>query len=116
MRPAATSVAFRPASTSCSRALTTTYPDKRRKTMFIRSRRNFLRVGLQSVGALGALGRFGSMNALAATSGNYKALVCVFLFGGNDSHNTVVPITTQKQNYTQYSGARQGMGIAQNSL
>ena len=34
------------------------------------------------------------MNALAqASSTNYKALVCIFLVGGNDGHNTVIPLT-----------------------
>ena len=38
-------------------------------------------------------------NALAQadTSGDYKALVCVFLFGGNDANNIVIP-------YTNYDG------------
>ena len=36
----------------------------------------------------------------------YKALVCVFLFGGNDSHNIVVPITYSE--YNAYSAARGG--------
>jgi uncharacterized protein (DUF1501 family) len=36
----------------------------------------------------------------------YKALVCVFLFGGNDSHNTVVPY--QGTEYTAYSNLRGG--------
>lgn len=30
-------------------------------------------------------------NAQAQSSGDYRALVCVFLFGGNDGHNTIVP-------------------------
>jgi uncharacterized protein (DUF1501 family) len=37
----------------------------------------------------------------------YKALVCVFLFGGNDSHNTVVPY--QGAEYTAYSNLRGGL-------
>ena len=54
------------------------------------SRRNFLR----SAGALATVAgfsRFGLMNAFAQSASNYKALVCVFLFGGNDSHNMLVP-------------------------
>lgn len=53
------------------------------------TRRDFLKAGLA---AGGALTWFGRMNALAATSANYRALVCVFLFGGNDSNNMVVPL------------------------
>jgi uncharacterized protein (DUF1501 family) len=29
--------------------------------------------------------------AAAATATDYKALVCIFLYGGNDHANTVVP-------------------------
>ncbi|MEP6535049.1 MAG: DUF1501 domain-containing protein [Bryobacteraceae bacterium] len=57
------------------------------------SRRNFLRAG--SAFAAGAgFSRFGMMNALAQGAPDYKALVCVFLFGGNDGHNMVVPQAT----------------------
>ena len=41
---------------------------------------------------------FGSLNAFAAPTGDlgaYQALVCIFLFGGNDSNNMVVPIDGQ---------------------
>lgn len=41
---------------------------------------------------------------------NYKALVCVFLGGGNDSNNTVVP--NYDAGYTQYATARQAQGLA----
>src|SRR5580704_323329 len=86
--------------------------------MLIRSRRDFLRCSLKSVTALGAAGsmaKFGEMNALAAGS-NYQALVCVFLLGGNDGHNTVVPMTTAQQNYSAYQQARGGLAISQGSL
>src|SRR5437899_11737421 len=53
------------------------------------SRRNFLRLGAFATAA--GFSRFGLMNALAQGARNYKALVCIFLFGGNDSHNMVVP-------------------------
>src|SRR5580704_15984826 len=49
--------------------------------MLIRSRREFLKTTLRSVtalGATGALGKFGEINALAAGA-NYQALVCIFL-------------------------------------
>jgi len=51
--------------------------------------------------------RFGIMNALAQAS-DYKALVCIFLFGGNDANNMVIPVT----DYAAYSTARQPSGIA----
>ncbi len=86
--------------------------------MLIRSRRAFLRDTLRSVTALGAAGamaKFGEMNAMAAGSG-YQALVCIFLGGGNDGHNTVVPITTAQQNYSLYQQARGGLAIPQGAL
>lgn len=49
---------------------------------------------LKGLGAAALLPRFGWINALAQSAPpDYKALVCVFLAGGNDGHNTVVPLT-----------------------
>jgi uncharacterized protein (DUF1501 family) len=87
--------------------------------MYIPSRRQFLRDGLRSVSALGAmsvLAKFGEMNALAAGTSGYQALVCIFLAGGNDGHNTVIPLTTAQQNYSLYAQGRQGLALAQGSL
>ena len=77
--------------------------------MLIRSRRGFLRDAIRSVtalGAAGALAKFGQMNAMAAGSSGYQALVCIFLSGGNDGHNTVIPIATAQQNFNVYQSAR----------
>lgn len=41
---------------------------------------------------------------------DYKALVCIFLNGGNDGNNSVVPNYTA--GYTQYAAARQAQGLA----
>jgi uncharacterized protein (DUF1501 family) len=87
--------------------------------MYIRSRREFLRATLRSVTALGAAGamsKFGAMNALAQSGSGYQALVCIFLGGGNDGHNTVVPIATAQQNYSLYQQNRGGLAIAQGAL
>src|SRR5579872_3023357 len=86
--------------------------------MLIRSRRKFLRDTLRSVTALGAYGamaKLGEISALA-TGSNYQALVCVFLSGGNNGHNTVIPITTAQQNYSVYQTGRQGLALPSNSL
>ena len=86
--------------------------------MIIRSRRDFIKDTLRSVtafGAMGGLAKFGEMNSFAAGSG-YQALVCIFLAGGNDGHNTVVPITTAQQNYNLYQQGRGPLAIAQNAL
>jgi uncharacterized protein (DUF1501 family) len=45
---------------------------------------------------------------------DYKALVCVFLFGGNDSFNVVVPRSTAE--YAAYAASRQNLAIAQDQL
>jgi len=87
--------------------------------MLIRSRRGFLRDAIRSVSAVGAAGalvKFGQMNAMAAGSSGYQALVCVFLSGGNDGHNTVIPISTAQQNFSVYQNARGALGLAQSSL
>jgi uncharacterized protein (DUF1501 family) len=86
--------------------------------MLIRTRRGFLRDAIQSVSAIGALGamsKFGEMNALAAGTG-YQALVCIFMTGGNDGHNTVIPIATAQQGYGLYQAGRAGMALSQSSL
>lgn len=68
------------------------------------TRREFLQKSGCALGA-GAMAlafeRFGLINALAQT-GDYKALVCVFLFGGNDSNNVVIPY----DNYAEYADVR----------
>lgn len=77
-------------------------------------RRSFIKyASLAAAGNLAGLRSFGSLNALASGS-DYKALVCIFLFGGNDANNTVVPFDTK--GYGTYSGIRGSLAIAQNSL
>ena len=66
----------------------------------------------------GALGAGGVGNLLLATrpahAADYKALVCVFLYGGNDGLNTIVP--TDAARYSQYQGVRGALAIPQASL
>ncbi len=52
--------------------------------------------------------------ALAQTSSDYKALVCVFLYGGNDHGNTVVPYGTAE--YNRYVDGRGGLARARVDL
>ena len=87
------------------------------------TRREFLlQTGQACVGyALGAAAfvagvqRFSLINLLAQGS-DYKALVCVFLAGGNDGNNMIVPTTTTE--YNAYAAARSasGLGIPRDSL
>jgi uncharacterized protein (DUF1501 family) len=86
------------------------------KKMLIRSRRDFMKAAIGSFAAAGALGKFGEMPALASQSAQYQALVCIFLAGGNDSHNMVVPVTTAQQNYSVYAQGRQSLALPQASL
>ena len=60
------------------------------------SRRDFLRrtgCALSGAALISGLDRFGLVNALAQpnAAGDYKALVCIFFFGGNDGNNVVIP-------------------------
>src|ERR1700688_1586009 len=77
------------------------------------SRRGFIRVGTASVGSL-ALRPFGLLPALAQSGGNYRALVCVFLFGGNDSNNTIVPM--DDANYQAYTSIRGSLALPTSEL
>ena len=81
------------------------------------SRRQVLRLAGSTLtaGAAGLFGRLGLTNAYAQGS-DYKALVCVFLFGGNDSNNMVIPSATTKNSYLDYSSIRKAVAIPQASL
>ncbi len=52
--------------------------------------------------------------AAAGTPADYKALVCVFLYGGNDYGNTLVPYDTA--NYNLYQGMRPTLAYSQAAL
>jgi len=67
------------------------------------SRRSFLEA-LGAVGAAATFSRFSEGRAYAQTADDYRALVCVFLFGGNDGNNMVVPVDTT--GYGAYATAR----------
>ncbi|MBA8885929.1 uncharacterized protein (DUF1501 family) [Dokdonella fugitiva] len=63
-------------------------------------RRKFIRETIcAALGGASVYSAFGGMKLLQAAARhdygftNYKALVCVFLYGGNDSFNTIVPIS-----------------------
>jgi uncharacterized protein (DUF1501 family) len=87
-----------------------------------RSRRSFLRnaVALSSMGLasrLDLVNLIASAQAQTAPASDYKALVCVFMFGGNDGNNTIIPIDTA--GYASYANVRtvaSGVQLAQSSL
>jgi uncharacterized protein (DUF1501 family) len=96
------------------------------------NRREFLMRsgGALSMAALATqIEHFGLMTAFAqksrtaakdAVPNDYRALVCIFLMGGNDGNNTIVPLHNDASvsNYSAYNAARgpQGLALAQNSL
>jgi uncharacterized protein (DUF1501 family) len=80
-------------------------------------RRAFLRRTSTLAGSLGLAG-LGGLAALApvrtARAADYKALVCVFLYGGNDGLNTVVP--TDATRHGQYAGVRGAVALPRGAL
>src|SRR5580704_13474596 len=74
------------------------------------SRRDFIRraacAGVGTLAMTSAISQLRFMNAAVAQSSisSYKALVCIFLQGGNDSNNLIIP-TIQSQ-YNNYAAIR----------
>jgi uncharacterized protein (DUF1501 family) len=79
------------------------------------NRRSFIRyASLAAAGSVAGLRPFGALNSLAQSATDYKALVCVFLFGGNDANNTLIPFDTA--GYGNYSSIRGPLTLPQSSL
>lgn len=83
------------------------------------TRRTFLRqTACAALGTAGVLNTIFDLRKLSAATaplaGDYKALVCLFLFGGNDANNTLIPHDTA--GYASYSSARVGLAIPRASL
>jgi uncharacterized protein (DUF1501 family) len=98
------------------------------KTSVDLARRNFIGACCASIGATGmlsALAQLRVMGALASTDGgtvgaparaaapqsDFKALVCLFLSGGNDANNLVIP--TDTTNYAAYAKGRGALALPQ---
>ncbi len=80
------------------------------------TRRDLLRLACCSAAGatlVGGLSKFGLMSAFAQGSTDYKALVCVFMFGGNDGNNVLVPIDSR---YAAYQQARSLLALPQAQL
>jgi uncharacterized protein (DUF1501 family) len=76
-------------------------------------RRNFL----MHAGALAgttALGQMGMFASRAAVTDDYKALVCIFLYGGNDTNNMIVPVDAA--GYANYAQIRSDLALPQAQL
>jgi uncharacterized protein (DUF1501 family) len=82
------------------------------------SRRAFLQrasaLSLVGVATPWALNLASLGEAAAATAADYKAMVCVFLYGGNDYGNTLVPY--DQSNYDAYFGLRPTLAYARTAL
>ncbi|MEM1085349.1 MAG: DUF1501 domain-containing protein [Verrucomicrobiota bacterium] len=82
------------------------------------NRREF--IGSANCAALSSVGIFNTLvnlkmmgNAVAAPlpgAGDYRALVCLFLHGGNDSYNMLLPTTADE--YTNYAAIRSNLALA----
>ena len=81
-------------------------------------RRRFLlgagRMALGSAAAMATLGQLQMAHAATRPADKYKALVCVYLFGGNDSFNMLVPRSTTA--HASYSAARPALAVARDTL
>lgn len=75
------------------------------------SRRNFLKSTV-SFGAIASLGLPGY--SLAAPSNDFRALICVYLAGGNDAINTILPLSDF--HYNQYANVRGSLSVAKNTI
>jgi len=84
---------------------------------FVFSRRRFLQQtgGLSALTLAASMDKFGISSA-AAQPGAYKALVCVFMFGGNDASNMVMPLTTYDAQYLLSRPVSSGINIPKASL
>lgn len=76
------------------------------------SRRNFLRNTSQAslLGTMASLGLLGASSSAKAAVTDYKAMVCIYLFGGNDGNNMIVPLDSVR--YPKYVSARSPAGLA----
>jgi uncharacterized protein (DUF1501 family) len=80
------------------------------------TRRSFLRSVCTAVGVTSLTSTVFDLRRIAAAAplaGDYKALVCVFLYGGNDSNNVLVPRGTD---YAAYAAARGPLALSQATL
>lgn len=86
------------------------------------SRRRFIRqtacAALGTTSIASTVWNLRAINAAAAQAGGssteFRALVCLFLYGGNDANNMIVPI--DNTTYGAYASARGPIALAQNTL
>lgn len=88
-----------------------------------KSRRDFLKklsVGVGSASLLATTGKLQLIQAAMAAGTDYrtladhKSLVCIFLLGGNDAFNMMIPY--EQSAYNQYKNSRASLALPRNSL
>ncbi len=80
-----------------------------RREFLLQSGHACLGYALGAAAFAGGIERFGLINAFAQGS-DYRALVCVFLAGGNDANNMIVPLDTT--GYAAYANVRSASTLA----
>lgn len=80
----------------------------------LRSRRDFMRLAAQGGAASAAWLTLGGASSGSIDSSGYKALVCIYLAGGNNGFNMVVPTTNA--GYNIYKNSRSNLAIPQGDL
>jgi uncharacterized protein (DUF1501 family) len=83
------------------------------------SRRDFVRqaccAAVGTTGMLSALAQLRTMGAVAPTTApDYKALVCIYLSGGNDGNSAIIP--TGAADYAKYASVRSDLAIGASGL
>src|SRR5438045_8509697 len=82
------------------------------------TRRTFIRqaacAALTTTGILNTIFDLRRLSAAPLDATDYKALICLFLFGGNDANNVIIPHDTSA--YASYSAARGTLALPQASL
>ncbi|WP_070137258.1 DUF1501 domain-containing protein [Crocinitomix algicola] len=91
---------------------------------FENSRRKFLKqlgvaTALGFTSPLSSLAKFKSINSIMSSPppppfGDYKAIVCIFLHGGNDSYNMLVPRSLTE--YDHYNATRSNLALEREDL
>lgn len=80
-----------------------------RREFLLQSGQACLGYALGAAAFVSGVERFSLINAFAQGS-DYRALVCVFLAGGNDGNNMVIPASTTE--YNAYAGVRSAASLA----
>jgi uncharacterized protein (DUF1501 family) len=80
-----------------------------------RTRREFLQLTGSALTAASVFPLFNKISQVEASqTTDYKALCCIFLHGGNDSYNNIVPV--EQDEYTYYSNVRSNLAVPKEEL